>query len=231
MLAQDTLKSSLPTRRIDPSLYLVINPEQCRYENPVDLAIKAVAGGVSTVQLRSKSMDDQNYGLLVEQVTNALLPYGIPVFVNDRVEVAVSAQVQCIHLGQSDESVHGARNKLGDHANIGLTVRSMDEAMNAPLEELSYVSIGGVFSTRSKDNPSPPIGVEQLKAIVACLRSRDATCPIIAISGINLSNVNTVLESGVDGVAVVSAICESSDPGMIAQRFRERISNFLPPPV
>ena len=225
MPARDTLNPNSPIRGIDASLYLVINPEQCRHLNPIDLAAKAVAGGVSTVQVRSKSMSDHDYGLLVEQIVRALRPYRIPVFVNDRVAVAVSARVDCIHLGQSDETVGVARSRLGDQAHIGLTVRSMEEAMNAPLEELSYVSVGGVFSTRSKYNPSPPIGLKQLKEIVNYLKSRDSTCPIIAISGIDLGNVDAVLETGVDGVAVVSAICESEDPKLIAQQFRNKIGN------
>ncbi len=215
-----------PHWNFDPSLYLVINPEQCRYENPVDLATKAVSGGVSAVQVRSKFMSDRDYTELVTEVADELQLFQVPVFVNDRIEVAAATGVRCLHLGQDDATVHAARQSLGSEARIGLTVRSLNEAKRAPLEELSYISVGGVFATRSKHNPDPPIGLRTLAAIVAELKSRGTGCPIVAISGINLTNLNSVLATGVDGIAVVSAICESSDPQSTAREFRMTINQF-----
>lgn len=229
MLAHFKSNSKPPVRSVDPTLYLVINPEQCRFDTPAHLAVKAAAGGVSAVQVRCKSLDDKDYAMVVQQIADALHPRRIPVFVNDRVDVAFAAQIHCIHLGQTDDSVHLARDRLGDRAQIGLTVRSMEEAENAPLEELSYVSVGGVFPTRSKYNPNSPIGLGQLRDIVDSLKSRDPECPIIAISGINLSNVNAVLAAGADGVAVVSAICESNDPESAARQLRNKITNHHAP--
>lgn len=213
-------------REIDPSLYLVINPEQCQFQSPVDTARKAVAGGVSTVQIRTKVMCDQSYAELAAQVDQALRPLHVPVFVNDRLEVAAAAGINCIHLGQDDASVHEARQALGPDARIGLTVRSMEEAENAPTQELSYLSIGGVFATRSKANSDTPIGLSRLKDIVRHLRSRGASCPIIAISGINQTNLESVLSTEVDGVAVVSAICESDNPEAVARELRRTIHSY-----
>ena len=215
-----------PMREIDPSLYLVINPEQCRHQSPVDIARNAVAGGVSTVQIRTKLMCDQSYTELAAQVDQALRPLHVPVFVNDRLEVAAAAGINCIHLGQDDVSVHEARKALGPDARIGLTVRSMEEAENAPTQELSYLSVGGVFATRSKANPDPPIGLTKLKDIVRYLKSRGAGCPIIAISGINQTNLESVLSTEVDGVAVVSAICESDSPETVALELRNTIHSY-----
>ena len=213
-------------REIDPSLYLVINPEQCQFQNPVDIARNAVAGGVSTVQIRTKLMCDQSYTELAAQVDQALRPLHVPVFVNDRLEVAAAAAINCIHLGQDDASVHEARQALGPDARIGLTVRSMEEAENAPTQELSYLSVGGVFATRSKANSDTPIGLSGLKDIVRHLRSRGASCPIIAISGINQTNLESVLSTEVDGVAVVSAICESDNPEAVARELRRTIHSY-----
>ncbi len=212
-------------REIDPSLYLVINPEQCRHQSPVDIAKNAVAGGVSTVQIRTKLMCDRSYTELAAQVDQALRPLQVPVFVNDRLEVAAAAGINCIHLGQDDVSVHEAREALGPDAQIGLTVRSMKEAENAPTQELSYLSVGGVFATRSKANPDPPIGLTKLKDIVSYLKSR-ADCPIIAISGINQTNLESVLSTEVDGVAVVSAICESDSPETVARELSNTIHSY-----
>ena len=213
-------------REIDPSLYLVVNPEQCQFQSPIDIARKAVAGGVSTVQIRTKVMCDQSYTELAAQVDQALRPLHVPVFVNDRLEVAIAAGINCIHLGQDDASVYQARQALGPNAQIGLTVRSMEEAENAPTQELSYLSVGGVFATRSKANPDSPIGLTKLKEIVRHLRSRGASCPIIAISGINQTNLESVLSTEVDGVAVVSAICESDSPEAVARELRHMIHSY-----
>ena len=215
-----------PMREIDPSLYLVINPEQCRHQSPVEIARNAVAGGVSTVQIRTKVMSDQSYTELAAQVNQALRPLHVPVFVNDRLEVAAAAGINCIHLGQDDVSVQEARHTLGPDALIGLTVRSMEEAESAPTQELSYLSVGGVFATQSKANPDPPIGLTTLKHIVRHFRSRGASCPIIAISGINQTNLESVLSTEVDGVAVVSAICESDNPEAAARELRSTIHSY-----
>ncbi len=224
---QTQLTESL-SNSFDPSLYLVINPEQCRYIKPVDLAVQAVDGGVSTVQIRSKSMSDLEYQTIAKDICSALYPKQVPVFINDRVGLVAPSNAQGVHIGQDDGSVSATRQTLGPHIHIGLTVRSIEEAEKAPLDYLSYVSIGGVFATHSKLNPDPPIGLQNLAAIVDLLRSRGANCPIIAISGIHLNNLDSVLETGVDGVAVVSAICESQEPETVAQQFRKIIDQFKP---
>ena len=119
-----------------------------------------------------------------------------------------------------------ARQALGTDARIGLTVRSMEEAENAPTQELSYLSVGGVFATQSKANSDTPIGLSGLKDIVRHLRSRGASCPIIAISGINHTNLESVLSTEVDGVAVVSTICESDNPEAAACKLRHMIHSY-----
>ena len=226
-LELQTPRSHSSRPAVDPSLYLVINPEQCRYFEPVELAILAAQGGVSAVQIRSKSLSDQEFKELADKVSNALQPYPVSIFVNDRVSVATATGVKGIHLGQDDESVTTARRALGPQASIGLTVRSIEEAKSAPLTELSYVSVGGVFATESKFNPDPPIGLKMLATIVNVLRSRNANCPIIAISGIHSDNLRAVLQTGVDGVAVVSAICESQSPKSAARELKRIIEEHL----
>jgi len=211
---------------IDPSLYLVINPEQCLHHDPVELAIKAAYGGVTAVQIRSKSMTDEDYQQLINTASCALSPSHVPVFVNDRVHIATASHAAGIHLGQDDQSVLSARQHLQPHQHIGLTVRSMEEADNAPIEALSYISVGGVFATKSKQNPDPPIGSNELTRIVKPLKSRWANLPIIAISGIQFENLYDVLTSGVNGIAVVSAICESKNPERAALQLRTAVSDF-----
>lgn len=211
---------------IDLSLYLVINPEQCTNANVVQTATSAAQGGVTAIQLRSKTMDASRLEAMVIDVADALGPWNIPVFVNDCVEVAASAGTGAVHLGQDDMTVGDARAVLGENACIGLTVHSRHEARNAPLQLLDYVSVGGVFPTCSKVNPDPPIGLDGLRGVVNSLRLRDRRIPIIAISGITMHNLESVLRCGVDGVAVVSAICESENPRLAAQTLRNRIDEL-----
>ena len=214
------------TEQFDPTLYLVINPEQCFNNNVAQTALSSVEGGVTAIQLRSKSMGVQEIVDMVADVVDALDSKNIPVFVNDHVHIAASTGVNAVHLGQDDMAVEEARMALGDDAYLGLTVRSVCEARNAPLQLLNYVSVGGVFHTRSKIKSDPPIGLNGLKEIVSLLRSRDPHIPIIAISGITTQNLESILECGVDGVAVVSAICESENPRLVAQQFKTRINEF-----
>ena len=211
---------------IDLSLYLVINPEQCVYGSVSETAVAAVDGGVTAIQLRSKTLQEQQLETMVNDVADALKPRIIPVFVNDNVGIAISAGVKAVHLGQEDMNVKQARELMGDSAYIGLTVRSMTEAENAPLDLLDYVSVGGVFPTSSKSDSDSPIGISKLREIVEYLRGRDSLIPVIAISGITKSNIESVLKCGVDGVAVVSAICEAKDPKAAAQHLRAKMDTY-----
>ncbi|MEZ5594618.1 MAG: thiamine phosphate synthase, partial [Gammaproteobacteria bacterium] len=173
--------------RIDPRLYLVIGPDDCGNNpedgagrDPVEIAVAAVAGGVSAVQLRAKDLSGRVFLQLALRMKQALAGSGVPLLINDRVDIALAAQVDGVHLGQDDLPAREARRLLGPEAIIGLTVRSRSEAEQAPLEVLDYLSIGGVFATRSKDNPDPPIGLAGLTTLATLLRAR-STLPLCAI--------------------------------------------------
>ena len=215
----------------DPSLYLVVNPEQCVFGSVADTVCEAVQGGVTAVQIRSKSLNTENFIKLVDETVKNLASDTVPVIVNDRIDVATATKASGVHLGQEDTSVLQARQIIGTTSIIGLTVRSIQEAEDAPLDWLDYISIGGVFATQSKQNPDPPIGVDQLQVILEKIRLQNPDMPVIAISGINESNIDQVLATGVDGVAVVSAICESESPRKAARRLRDLIESTKPSAV
>jgi thiamine-phosphate pyrophosphorylase len=122
--------------------------------------------------------------------------------------------------------VKDARRLLGRNAIIGLTVRSLAEAEAAPLDLVDYISIGGVFSTTSKDNPNPPIGLQGFAGIAAYLR-KQITMPLTAIAGINAANTADVIRAGADGVAVISAICAAADPQHASRELRTLIDGSL----
>lgn len=203
--------------KVDPRLYLVLGPDDCA--DPAETAAAAVAGGVTLVQLRAKQASSREFLALARRTLDALAGSGVPLLINDRVDIALAAGAAGVHIGQDDLPAAEARRLLGRDAIIGLTVRSRAEAEAAPLELLDYVSIGGVFATRSKDNPDPPIGLRGLAEIAALLRRR-GNLPLCGIAGIGADRAGAVLGAGVDGIAVVSAITAAADPVQAARELR-----------
>ncbi len=192
---------------LDLTLYLIVDPRRCEGRTPLAVVEAAVAGGVTAVQLRDKQGSTRRLVHEARRLKAWLAGRAVPLLVNDRVDVALAAAADGVHLGQDDMAPADARRLLGPDAVIGLTVRSLAEARAAPRDVVDYVSIGGVFATASKDNPEPPCGLEGLRRIAAAL-----DMPRVAISGIDHANAADVIGAGVDGVAVISAICAAPDP-------------------
>lgn len=134
--------------------------------------------------------------------------------VNDRVDVAFAVGAAAIHLGKHDLPIFYAREILGSAAFIGATANSFSEAEIAWSESINYLGVGPIYGTRSKANPAPVLGLEDLSRI--CRASPD---PVIAIGNIQLDNVNEVIDAGAAGIAVLSAIVASEDPGRSTQEF------------
>ena len=197
------------TARLPPdlTLYLVVDPRRCRRRAPLDVVKAAVAGGVSIVQLRDKHAAARDLVDEARRLKAWLAGRAVPLLVNDRVDVALAADADGVHLGQDDMAPADARRLLGANAIVGLTVRTLAEARAAPSDVVDYVSVGGVFATASKDNPAPPSGLDGLGRIAAAL-----DVPCVAIAGIDASNAASVTAAGVDGIAVISAICAAPDP-------------------
>jgi thiamine-phosphate pyrophosphorylase len=151
----------------------------------------------------------------------------VPVLVNDRVDVALAAGADGVHVGQDDMPAADARRLLGPSAVIGLSVKTLAEAETAPLEALDYVCVGGVFATTSKDNVKAPIGVAGMKKLLAAFRARAPKFPVGAIAGIDETNAGEVVSGGADGVAVISALSLAPDPADAARRLRGIIDQSL----
>ena len=185
----------------------------------VDVAHSAAAGGAGLFQLRDKRGNTRECVRLAREIVAVLQPFGAPLLINDRVDIALAAGAAGVHLGQEDMAPEDARRILPPGGLLGLTVRSRDEAEAAPLELLDYISIGGVFPTGSKEQKSSPIGLEGLREIGSRLRARGAPS-LCAISGINLDNAAEVVRAGVEGVAVISAVTLAEDPRAAAERLK-----------
>jgi thiamine-phosphate pyrophosphorylase len=210
----------------DPRLYLILDPRQCAGRPPADIAAAAATGGATLVQYRAKDLGTRQMISHAREIRAALAPFAIPLLINDRVDVALAAGAEGVHLGQTDMEADDARRLLGPAAIIGLTARSLDEVEAAPVELIDYISIGGVFATRSKDNPDPPIGLDGLRRIAGRAAAL-SDLPRTAISGIDAENCRAVIEAGVGGIAVISAICAAPDPEEAAADLRRRVDAAL----
>jgi len=211
---------------LDPRLYLVSGSNDTRSRSLVELVEQAAEGGITLFQLREKTMPTGEFINTARQIVAALEATDIPVLINDRVDVALAAGAAGIHLGQSDISATDARKILGPEAIIGLTVRDQNEIDQAPVELLDYLSIGGVFTTSSKDNARSPIGIDGLQNLVGHARSR-CKLPLTAIAGINRHQIEQVFTCGVDGVALISAITHAEKIEAATQTLRQQVDAAL----
>ena len=211
---------------VDLRLYALIDPAVAGGRTLADLA-QHIASSVTLVQLRDKHGSTRTLVEEARELTVVLAPLDIPLIINDRVDVALAAEADGVHIGQDDMSPADARLLLGRTAIIGLSIKTMEQAKAAPLEYLDYVAIGGVYGTTSKEDAKAPIGIEGLRAVVQAIRGRDAKFPICAIAGINESNAADVIAAGCDGVSVISALSLAADPTVAATNLRAVVDAAL----
>ena len=213
--------------RLDLRLNAIVDPERAGGHRLADLAAQCARGGATLVQLRDKHSETR---LLIEEaraIKKSLAPFAVPFVVNDRVDVAMAAAADGVHLGQDDMAVEDARWLLGPNAIIGLSVKSVEEADAARLDLVDYVGSGGIYATSSKQQKAAPIGPAGLARIVATLRRRVPNLPICGIAGIDASNAGEVIAAGADGVAVISALSLVPNPESAARELRAIVDAVL----
>jgi thiamine-phosphate pyrophosphorylase len=204
---------------LDLRLYALLDPAVAGGHMLADLAAR-VAPHATLVQLRDKHAGTRALIEEARRLREVLERKGVPLLINDRVDVALAAQADGVHIGQDDMAAEDARLLLGRTAIIGLSIRTLAHVQAAPLDLLDYVAVGGIYGTTSKDTKAEPIGIAGLREIVQAVRARDPTFPICAIAGINASNAGEVIAAGADGVAVISALSLAPDPGEAARALR-----------
>lgn len=206
------------SRQLDLATYLITDRELCGPRGVTAVVQAAIAGGVSIVQLRDP---EAKTGRLVDEaraLLRLLRPAGIPLIVNDRVDVALAADADGVHVGQLDMPVADARKLLGPNRILGLSISSLAELERAQLDGVDYLGVGPIFATQTKPDAAPPIGLAELAQIVARTR-----LPVAAIGGVHLANAAQVIEAGAVGVAVVSAICAAPDPAAATRELAQRV--------
>jgi len=204
-----------PKKRIDLSLYLVTDRGLAGNLSLEELVEKAVAGGVTVVQLREKECSSREFyelGLRIKRI----LPPDVPLIINDRLDIAMACGADGLHLGQLDLPAAVARKHLGPEPIIGLSVENFEQLTQAVNLPVDYLAISPVFLTPTKTDTGPAWELDGLE------QARQFTdLPLVAIGGINESNAFSVIKAGADGIAVVSAICAATDPKEASKRLRQ----------
>lgn len=200
---------------LDLGVYLVTDRPALLGRALLPVVAAAVAGGASVVQLREKTASTREFVELARAVRDVTKPRGVPLLINDRLDVALAAGADGVHVGQDDMDPRDVRALLGPKAYIGLSVTGEDEARAAAGMPVDYLGAGPVFATSTKKDAGAPQGLDGLKRMIAL-----AEVPVVAIGAITRDNAAAVLSAGAAGLAVVSAICSATDPEEAARQLR-----------
>ncbi|KAK7207450.1 Hydroxyethylthiazole kinase family-domain-containing protein [Myxozyma melibiosi] len=220
--------------KVDYSLYLVTDPNLVPDGTTLEEQVeKAIKGGVTIVQLREKDAETKDFIDRAKKIHEMTKAAGIPLLINDRLDVALAIDAEGVHIGQDDIDVATARKLLGPDKIIGLSVNYVSEATKAVEDGVDYLGVGAVYDTSTKIPKQPPIGISGLRKILSYLSSVHRYMPAVAIGSINLQtarnvlNLSAVPSRSLDGIAVVSAIIASPDPETVS---RELLQIVKEPP-
>ena len=203
----------------DYSLYLVTDRRLSLGRSTVEVVAAAVSGGVTCVQLREKHCSTREFLEEARRVRELLVGTGVPLIINDRLDVALAVGADGVHLGQNDMHLSDARRLVGERLVIGISAESVADAIRAEAEGADYIGVSPVFTTPTKMDTAPPLGLEGLREI-----RRAVSLPLVAIGSIRHDNAAEVLRAGADGLAVVSAIVSAPCPRTAAAALRQQIA-------
>ena len=186
-------------------IYLVTDEKACLGKDFYNCIEEAIKGGVRTVQLREKNISTKDFYEKALKVKEICKNYGVLFIINDRLDIAQAVEADGVHLGQSDMPIEKAREILKDKFLIGATARNVEEAKRAEFLGANYIGSGAIFGTNTKDN-AKKLEMEELKKIVASIK-----IPVFAIGGININNVSSLKNIGLQGICAVSGILSEKD--------------------
>ena len=180
-------------------------------------------GGARLVQLREKHLSPREFYAEVLEALRVARLFGARVVVNDRVDVALAAGADGVHVGQDDVPPEAARALSGGGKIVGFSTHSVGQASAAARLPVDYIAIGPVFDTSSKENPDPVVGLEGVRRVRAAV---GGSVKLVAIGGVTAESAPSVLKAGADSVAVIGALLDTSDPAEITRRTRALLSHL-----
>ena len=199
-------------------VYLVTDRASLSGKSLEDVVLLAVKGGATMVQLREKNISTRIFIEEARRIRKILAPYRVPLIINDRVDVALAAGADGVHIGQEDMPYPLARKLMGPGAIIGLSVETPDQVEAAEALDVAYLGVSAIFATPTKTDTRHHWGIDGLRKVRAMSRH-----PLVAIGGINAANAAEVMQAGADSLAVVSAICSATDPQKAAENLQRII--------
>ncbi len=205
-------------QNIDYSLYLVTDRGLARGRTTLEIVKTAVYGGTTIVQLREKDCSTRDFIEQALTVKKFLKARGVPLLINDRVDVAQAIAADGVHLGQTDMPLEIAKKILGDSMIIGISAESLEDAIEAERGGADYLGISPIYATPTKTDTASPLGLKGLREIRNAVK-----LPLVGIGGLNKDNAAEVIRHGADGVAVVSAIVAADDPAAAAKELKQVI--------
>ena len=200
---------------IDYSVYLVTDSRNNTEEEFLYVIEEAIKGGTTIVQLREKTASTRDFYQLALKVKEITSKYGVPLLINDRIDIAIAIDSDGVHVGQDDMPADVARAIIGDEKILGVSASTVDEAKKAQIDGADYIGSGAVFPTSSKDD-ADSVSKEELKEIVDSV-----DIPVVAIGGINLDNASLLKDTGIAGFSVISAIMYAEDPKLASSQLKE----------
>lgn len=203
-------------------LYFVTDRDLCGDKSLEDVVFQSVKGGATCVQIREKHLSTRAFIEEAFSIKKILAPFGVPLIINDRIDVALAVKAAGVHVGQDDMPYEMARALMGHTAIIGLSVETWEDVEHAEKLDVDYLGVSPVFETPTKTDTKGSWGLEGLSKIKAFSRH-----PLVAIGGLNPGNVKEVVLAGADSVAVVSAICAAPDPYTVSNELHEIIEAAL----
>jgi thiamine-phosphate pyrophosphorylase len=204
--------------KVDYSLYLVTDRGLSRGRSSLEIVSAAVQGGVTVVQLREKDCSTRDFIEQALTIKEFLKDRGVPMIINDRIDVAQAVKADGVHLGQSDMPLAVAKKILEDSMIIGISAESLQDAVEAEKGGADYLGVSPIYATPTKTDTAAPLGLAGLREIHKAVR-----LPLVGIGGLNRDNAAEVIRSGADGVAVVSAIVAADDPQAAADALKQII--------
>jgi thiamine-phosphate pyrophosphorylase len=211
-------------KTIDYSLYLVTDRGLARGRTTLEIVKTAVYGGTTVVQLREKDCSTREFIEQAYSIKEFLKDHGVPLIINDRLDVAQAVKADGVHLGQGDMPLGLAKQILGNSMIIGISAESLQDAIEAEKGGADYLGVSPIYATPTKTDTAPPLGLAGLKKIRKAVQ-----LPLVGIGGLSTENAADVIRSGADGVAVVSAIVAADDPETAARELRQAIQKAQKP--
>lgn len=209
------LMLSLPIQNAQWKLCVLLTRSLCLHHEPEAVIEMIASGGGECIQIREKGLKDDDLFEQCSKLTKVAHTHGLQVIINDRADIALACGADGVHLGNDDLPIHAARKILGNDRIIGKTCPTIDQVHQAFADGADYCGVGPVFESSTKPKPNLS-GLQLLKQIMES--SELASKPMLAISGINASNIDQIARTGFPGVAVSSAICSAQDPKLECQR-------------